>query len=100
MIMTLGTFQGGTQPGGTRGIYPVKHLIHPVLLGMNTRLHIAGGCTVKAGGDFLICGCIGKQISGNLLDGKLIEGHILIDGIDHPVPECPAIPELICLKPV
>ena len=88
MTVALGTFHGGAQPGGPGGIYPIHHLIYAILLGMNPRFHIAGGGAVKTGGNLLINRGIGEQITGNLLDGKLIEGHILIDGIDYPVAKC------------
>ena len=58
MTVALGTFHGGAQPGGTGGIYPIHHLIYPVLLRMNARFHITGGGTVKTGGNLLIDRCI------------------------------------------
>ena len=100
MTVALGTFHSGTQPGGACGIYPIHHLIYAVLLGMNPRFHIACRGAVKASGNLLIDGCIGEQVTGNLFDGKLVKGHILIEGIDNPVTECPAIAQLIRLKTI
>ena len=100
MTVALGAFHSSSQPSRTRGVNPVKHLIYAILLGMHARFHIACGGTVKTGGNLLIDGCIGEQVTSNLLDGKLVKGHILIDGIDHPVTKCPAVSELVRLKPV
>ena len=41
-----------------------------------------------------------ELITGNLFNGKLVKRHILIDGIDHPITKCPAIPQLIRLKTI
>src|SRR5579875_2143820 len=40
---------------------------------------------VKTGGDQLIESGIGQQIAGQLFDGKLVEGHVAIEGIDDPI---------------
>ena len=74
MTVALGTFHSGTQPGGTCGIHPVHHLIYAILLGMNPRFHIAGGGTMKTGGNLLVNGCIWEQITGNLFNSKLVKG--------------------------
>jgi len=43
---------------------------------------------------------IRKEIADNLLDGELIERHILVHGLDHPIPKFPRVAELIGLKPI
>jgi hypothetical protein len=40
---------------------------------------------VEAGGDFLLERGVGQEIAGELLDGELVEGFVLVEGADHPV---------------
>ncbi len=40
---------------------------------------------VEAGGDPLFEGRFRQQVAGELLDGELVEGHVGIEGVDHPV---------------
>ena len=34
---------------------------------------------------------IGQQVAGELLDGELVEGHVAIEGVDHPVAPAPHV---------
>ena len=40
---------------------------------------------MKPGGDFLIFGGVWQQITGDLLDGELIQRHVFVQGGDHPM---------------
>ena len=47
---------------------------------------IVGQCVaMKGGGHQLLVRWVGEQISSQLFDGKLIEGHTVVDGFDDPV---------------
>jgi len=51
--------------------------------------------TVEPGGDALFRGGVLQHIARQLLDGKLVEGHIPVEGVDDPVPVGPdgVVPE-------
>ena len=100
MTMALGALEGRAQPGQSGCIDPVDHLIYTVCLGMHARLDVTGRCPVKPGGNFLGDGGLGQKVTGNLLDCKLIKGHVRIHGLYHPVTECPAIAQLIGLEAI
>ena len=42
--------------------------------------------TQKAGSDALRLRRVWKQVAGNLLNNKLVVGHVAIDRIDDPIP--------------
>ena len=46
---------------------------------------------MESGGDLLLDGRIGQQVAGNLLDGELVERHIAVEGVDHPVAIAPGV---------
>ena len=40
---------------------------------------------MEGGGDDLVLGRVRQQVSGQLLDRELVEGLVLVEGLDHPV---------------
>ena len=54
---------------------------------------------VESRSEDLVLRCIWQEIPGDLLYGKPIEGHVVVDGVDHPVAPGPHRSDRICLKP-
>ena len=50
---------------------------------------------MKATSDLLLDGCIGDEISRELLGRKLVEGHVRIERLDNPFSPQPHIPKRV-----
>ena len=67
---------------------------------MHAGFDVAGGSPMKTRCDPLIRRRFGKEVSGKLFDGELIEGQIRVHGLDHPIAIGPTVTQLIGLKSV
>ncbi len=52
---------------------------------------------LNAGGDHLILRRLRQQVAGQLLDGEPVEGHVAVEGIDHPIAPAPHVALAIAL---
>ena len=98
MIMALGTFHSQSHPDVPSGFYPIHDIFNSEFLSNNPPLIGGGMVTIKTGGDFLIIGGIREKISGQLLDRKLVEGHIVLIRVQDPVPPGPHVSGAIIMK--
>ncbi len=91
MIMALGAFHCETKPDIGGRFYSVDDIADAQFF--RDRAALVGGrmITVKPCRNFLRQGWIGQQVAGQLLDGKLVVGLIIVVGIDHPVAPRPHI---------
>ena len=79
---------------GAAGVVPGRHhaggvarstSVEPGLLDVDPALLVELGVAVEAGGDPLLdCGA-GEHVARELLDRKVAEGEIAVEGLDHPV---------------
>ena len=58
------------------------------------------GIAMKPGGDPILFGRFRQQITGDLADRELIESHVAVQRINHPVPVGPHAADAIFFKPV
>ncbi len=40
---------------------------------------------METGCDALLERRVGEEVTGDLLEGELIERHVLVEGVDHPI---------------
>ena len=73
------------EPDLRGGLGAIARVQDQVLLGDHPPF--AGGdvAAVEAGADQLIERAIGQQVAGELLDRELIERHVPVESIDHPI---------------
>ena len=81
MVVALGTLHGQSHPYISCGFNPVDHIFHTKFLGDHSTF--IGSCmiTIKTGCNFLGISSLGKKITGQLFDRKLVEGHIIFVSI-------------------
>ena len=96
--MALSTLQRGTEPDGARGVDAVDDLVDPAFLRLGTRFDVGGRAAMKASGNDLLRRGIGQQISGDLLQRELIERHVGIERVHHPVAPGPDFAQIIALE--
>ena len=78
MRMALAALQGQSENTFSDRIHAVKHGSHAKFFRIDSPFFIEHGIAHETGGNFLILRCLGKQITGDLFNDKLIVGHILI----------------------
>ena len=83
--MALGARHGQAKPGGGGRVHTVKENHIALFLRDGPAFAVEQVIAVKRGGDELILGGIGEEVAGELFGGKLIKGHVRIEGFDHPV---------------
>ena len=89
MIVALSTADAEAEPDGAGGGHAVEDAVDPELFLVDAALLIDLRVAMKAGGDDLALAGLRQEIAGELLDGELVEGHVRIERIDHPVAEFP-----------
>ena len=83
--MALGASHGGPHPDLRNITHPVRGVHGDIFLCLDPAF--VGGLeqTVVARGDELTGGGFGEQVSSQLLAGKLVEGEVSVERVDHPV---------------
>ena len=89
MVVALGTGHGRAQPNRGRGVDPVDHILGEVLLGVGAAFGAGHSVAIESGGDSLIQGGVGQQVTRQLLHGELVEGLVGIESRDHPIAVLP-----------
>ena len=87
--MTTCTAHGQAQPHCGGRVDTIDHILRRILFRNDAAFSVAPMIPVEAGRDFLVERGVGQQVTGDLLDGEAIEGHVLIKGVDHPVTPSP-----------
>ena len=70
-------------------LHTVDHVLHPPLFINRAALGDHAVVAVEAGGNQLLLRGLGQQITGELLQEKLIRRHVGVERADHPVPPGP-----------
>ncbi len=91
MRMALCTTHGQPHPDLHRRVDSIFHCRDPELLIIGPALIIFQGIAVKSCGKNLISAGLRKKIPSQLLLRELVKGHILIEGIDNPIPVSPDV---------
>ena len=89
MVMAAGATDCQTQPDRERRIDPVDYIFNLILLWNDASFGIAAVIAIETGSNPLLQCRLGEQVTRELLNRELVEGHIGIEGIDHPVPPTP-----------
>ena len=100
MRVALRAIHRQTEKRLAHGVYAINQTFDAKLFGINGAFLVAHRIAQKSRGDFLIECRIGQQVSGQLLDGELIERHVLIHCLDDPITIRPNRARLIFFKSV
>ena len=85
MSVTLRAVQRQSEPRRAHCRDPILHGLDPVFLGVAAALVIDLRIAVEAGGDLLLQRRLWQQVSSELLNCKLIERLVAVEGVDHPL---------------
>ena len=77
------------EPHGARGLHAIHHVFDTPFRVDRAALLVHAMVAVEAARDFLVRRRIRQQITGELLDGELIERLVRVEGVDDPVAPAP-----------
>src|SRR4029079_17444884 len=97
MGMTLCAAERRSQPHRRRRIHTVDQYLKIALVFIDPALFVEQSIAMKAAGDLLAFRRIRKHVPGDLLKGELVERHIAVEGINHPVAELPHRSSMVAL---
>src|SRR5258706_6074392 len=89
MIVALRTAYGESEPYGAYGVSTVHDLLEARLFAIDACFPIRECIAMEPGGDFLLSAGIGQHVARQLLDGELIERHVFVQRVDHPLSPTP-----------
>ena len=92
--------QRQAEPDGGRRRDSIDRVFHQELRWHDPAFGVQAVVAVETGGDTLVQCCVGEHVTGDLLDRELIERHVVVVGIDHPVPPAPHAALAVGLVPV
>ena len=95
--VTLSATGGQAHPDRAGGGDPVDRGVETEFQGIDSAFFVELGVSVKPSGGFLILRSVGQHVPGQLLDGELVVGHIVIESPDHPVAVGPDVAGTIFL---
>ena len=85
VIVTLGARHGQAEPGRGGGVDPVEQVDEALFLGDRAPFSVEEMIAVESAGDLVLDRGIGQEVAGQQADGELIEGHVVVQGLDQPV---------------
>ena len=100
VIVAAAAVEGQAHPNGSDGFGHVEDVVDAVLFRDAAPLTIDGVIAEKAGGEFLLEGGVWKKVAGDLPDGEVIVGEVLVKGFDHPVAPGPHRAFAVSLKTI
>ena len=85
VVVANGTVGGQSEPDLRHGFSPIPGVVHGVFFRDDPALVGGDVAAVEPRSHPLVESRVGKQITGQLLESELVEGHIAIEGVDDPV---------------
>ena len=85
VVVAAVTSEREAEPDGRGGLDAIEDIFDASLFGDAAALAVEHIIAVKTAGDFLVARGAGQKIAGELFDGELIEGHVRVQRIHHPI---------------
>ena len=100
VIVAAGAAQRQAEPDRRRRLHPVDRVLDEELVDDDAAFAVLAVVAVEGGGDALLARCAGQHVAGKLLDRELVERHVRVVGVDHPVAPAPHRPLAVGLVAV
>ena len=85
MVVALRAAGRQPEPGDAGGAHPVDHRQIAKLERVDSPLLVDHRVAVEAGGDDVVGRVAGEKIAGDLAAREGVEGHVVVEGPDHPI---------------
>ena len=100
MIVAACAADGEAEPDGRSCLEPIGDILDAILLIDDSGFASNHVIAVETRRDLLLGGRVGQQVTGELLHGKLIEGHVAVECPDHPVAPRPDLAGVVAEEAV
>ena len=100
VVVAAGALRGESQPGRAEGSDAVADVFDPVLFVDDAALAVDYMIAAKTGGEALLGGGVGEEISCELFGEELAVGNVLIKGVDDPFAPAPHITQGVVVEAV
>ena len=91
VVVALGAAEGEAEHGFTKGFDAVGVVVGEVFLGYGAALMGDHVVALKTGGNELGFAGIREEVTGELIDQKLVVGLVVVKGLDDPIPPEPKV---------
>ena len=85
VVVTAVAGHGEAEPCGGGCVDTVEEADIALFFGDCAAFTIEHVVAVETGGDEVVLGWVWKEVASELLDGELIERHVVVEGFDDPV---------------
>ena len=100
MVVAARTFESESEKSRPEGVHAIGHVLDAKFLWHASPLDLLGMQSIKAGGEDLVLGGIGKQVPGDLLGDEQVIGEVLAKSLDDPVAPRPDVAVAVLLVAV
>ena len=100
VIVAACAADGEAEPDGRSCLEPIGDILDAILLIDDSGFASNHVIAVETRRDLLLGGRVGQQVTGELLHGKLIEGHVAVECPDHPVAPRPDLAGVVAEEAV
>ena len=100
VVVTAGASHRHCHPDRRDCLDSVHHVFGVVFRRDRAAFVIDHVVPIEAGGNFLLLGRVRKQVACELFDSELIEGLVLIECLNHPVPPLPHVASSVDMEAV
>ena len=91
VVVALRAADGQAHPNRADGAGAVDDFFEAELFDLDASLAILKRVAVEARGDFLFGRCVFEQVTGYLFSGELVEGYVVVERVDDPMPVSPGV---------
>src|SRR5215510_11110011 len=89
--MTLRAPHRESQPNRSNRVRAIYDLLKPRFLSLDAGLVILEAIAMKPGRDQKVRGRIGNQVARDLGASEFVEGHVVVESLNHPVTPAPGV---------
>ena len=100
VVVATGAFHSQTEKGRAEGMHPVGYVLDAEFFRHASTFDFLRVQTVEAGGEDLVPGGVGNEVSGDLLGDEVVVGLVLAEGLNDPIPPGPDVSIAVDLIPV
>ena len=98
VVVALGTADRQAEPNRADRVDAVDRFLETLFTSFDSGFAVLRAIAEQAGSDPLFDSCVRQEITGDLLDGELVERHVAVEGIDHPMTPAPGVgPQRVAL---
>ena len=100
VIVAAGATHRQAQPNRGGRLNPIGHILHPKFFVNDAAFGVGPVIPVEGRSNELVPGSVGHHVTRDLFNGELVEGHVAVEGVNHPIAPTPHIAHAVSRIPV